>query len=371
MLYLDHAATSFPKPESVLAAMTHWYRELGVSSSRGSSHRCVEVAQIVQRARRGVGTLCGTGADRVAFTSGATEAINLFLRAFLRPFDAVLTTAFEHSSVARPLITLQRERNLRLTVLPPDADLALSKASVEAALLATKPRLFVFTHASNVTGALLDAAAFGQLARAGGATTLLDASQTAGLVPIHGIADAVAFSAHKSLQGPPGLGALCVRDGLDLAPQKQGGTGSSTALDEHPVDWPLAFEAGTPNTPAICGLAEALALLPAATQQKRYEAALAATLALESALRANPRIRVLTPSGARIPVLSFVHQDLEPADVGAVLDALDIHVRTGHHCAPWLHRHLGTETSGTTRLSPGPDVTADDIRRVSAALASA
>jgi selenocysteine lyase/cysteine desulfurase len=370
MLYLDHAATSYPKPESVLAAMTHWYRDLGVSSSRGSSHRCTEVAQLVQRARRGLATMCGVAASRVAFTSGATESINLFLRAFLRPGDAVLTTAFEHSSVARPLVALQRERALSLTVLPPDADGGIAPASVQRALLHARPRLFVFTHASNVTGALFDAAAFGELARAHGATTLLDASQTAGQVPIGGFTDAIALSAHKALLGPPGLGALCVREGLELEPQKQGGTGTSQALEMHPVEWPLAFEAGTPNTPAVCGLDAALGLLTPAHQRERYTAALLATLAFESELRENPRVRIITPTSVRIPVLSFVHADLDAADVGAILDALDIHVRTGHHCAPWLHRHLGTTAAGTVRVSPGPFVTADDIRRVSAALAS-
>src|SRR5262245_56954035 len=130
MLYLDHAATSFPKPAPVLAAMDRWFRELGVSAARGSSRHCLEVQQLVHRPRAGLGALVGLPAARVAFTSGATESLNLFLRAFLQPGDAVLTTAFEHSSVVRPLVQLARERDLHLQVLPPDADLGLSAASV-------------------------------------------------------------------------------------------------------------------------------------------------------------------------------------------------------------------------------------------------
>lgn len=364
MLYLDHAATSFPKPAAVLAAMAHWYQDLGVSAARGSSRRTSEVAAVVARARAGIARMCGHPSERTAFTSGATESSNLFLRAFLRPGDTVLTTAFEHASVARPLTALARQLSLRLVVLPPDADLGLSADTVARALQEVRPRLFAFTHASNVTGTLFDAAAFCALARRHGARTLLDVSQTAGHLPIAVGADAVAGSAHKALRGPPGLGFLTVADDLELAPQKQGGTGSSRALDEHPLAWPAAFEAGTPNTPAIFGLDAALALSPADDLGQ----ALAATAAFAAALAGDAHCRVLPAAPRGIPVLSFVHPQLEPAEVGAVLDQHDVHVRTGHHCAPWLHQHLGTEHAGTVRISPGPDVTADDIRRVSAAL---
>lgn len=368
MLYLDHAATSHPKPPEVLDAMQHWYRDVGVSAARGSSQRCAEAERTVQRARRATGALCGLPAGRVAFTSGATESINLFLRAFLQPGDLVLTTAFEHSSVARPLVALQRELPLRLRVLPPDADGGIDPATVGSALRESRPRLFVFTHASNVTGARFDAAAFCELARAAGATTLLDASQTAGHCAIDAGADAYAFSAHKALLGPPGLGVLAVRDGVDLRPAKQGGTGSSRALDEHPVDWPVAFEAGTPNTPAIFGLDAALRVLTSAVRAARATAALEATARLQDALSRVRGVRLVLPPGERVPVLSFVHDSLDPAEVAALFDQHDVHVRTGHHCAPWLHRWLGTEAAGTVRLSPGPELSEADTRAVSAAL---
>jgi cysteine desulfurase / selenocysteine lyase len=370
MLYLDHAATSFPKPQPVLDAIVHWYTELGVSSSRGSSHRCVETAQIVQRARAGIGRMCGVPAARVAFTSGATESINLFLRALLRTGDRVLTTAFEHSSVVRPLVQLERDRGIALSVLPADGGGGLDPAAVRTALQ-QRPRLLVFTHASNVTGAVLDAAAFCAEARARGTTTLLDVSQTAGHLPIDVGADAIAGSAHKALLGPPGLGFLAVRADLELAPQKQGGTGSSTALAEHPTEWPQAFEAGTPNTPAICGLDAALRWHAAHGAGVLLQRAVDAVAELASALAADPRCRLLPPPpGPRTPVLSFVRSDLDPAEVGAILDQHDIHVRTGHHCAPWIHPYLGTALAGTVRISPGADITASDIRQVSAVLAS-
>lgn len=371
MLYLDHAATSHPKPKEVLDAMQHWYVDVGVSAARGSSHRCTEAERVVQRARRATGALCGLPAARVAFTSGATESINLFLRGFLQPGDLVLTTAFEHSSVARPLVALSREVPIRLRVLPPDADGGLSPDTVARALRESEPRLFAFPHASNVTGVRFDAAAFCERARAVGAATLLDASQTAGLFALDVGADAVAFGAHKALLGPPGLGVLAVRDGIALRSAKQGGTGSSRALDEHPTEWPQAFEAGTPNTPAIYGLDAALRLATPAVRAARAQAMLDATQRLEDHLRRLAGVRLLPAPGDRAPVLSFVHDALDPAEIGALLDQHDVHVRTGHHCAPWIHRHFGTELAGTVRLSPGPELSEDDIRRVSAALVPA
>jgi cysteine desulfurase / selenocysteine lyase len=354
----------------VLDAVMRWHRDLGVSAARGSSSRCAEVAAGVERARSRMGALVGMRAERVAFTSGATESINLFLRASLEPGDLVLTTAFEHAAVARPLRELQRSRGIRVRVLPPDSDFGLSAESVKTAIEDSHPQLFAFSHASNVTGALFDADAFCEIARQHRVTTLLDASQTAGLLPIDVGADAVACSAHKALLAPPGLGILACDSRLELAPQKQGGTGSSTALEEHPTHWPMAFEAGTPNTPAILGLEAALTLLTKSEQQRRWSRALDAVLAIESRLTRDDRFTVCSPPGRRVPVLSFLRGDLDPAEQGAALDALDVHVRTGHHCSPWIHRFLDTEAMGTVRVSPGPEISADDIQRASEALES-
>lgn len=369
MIYLDQAATSFPKPPAVLAAVQRWFTESGVSADRGSSQRCAAVARTVQEARAGIGALVGLPAARVAFTSGATEAINLFLRALLRPGDRVLTTAFEHSSVARPLTALQRERGIEVRVLPPDRDGGLGPGTVAAALAAERPALFAFTHGSNVTGAVFDAPALCALARAHGARSFVDVSQTIGLLPVACGADAYSGSAHKALLAPPGLGFLAVAEHLSLPPQKQGGTGSSRALDEHPSAWPTAFEAGTPNTPAIVGLAAALRPGVAPSPAERLRGALAHADALTERLRGDPGVRLLLPPTAtRLPIVSFVAAAMDPAEIGAMLDAADVHARTGHHCAPWIHRHLGTERAGTVRLSPGHELSADDIRAVSAAL---
>jgi selenocysteine lyase/cysteine desulfurase len=369
MIYLDHAATSWPKPDVVVAAVQRWYHDLGVSADRGDSRRCSEVAREVGAARAGIGALVGMPAARVAFTSGATESLNLFLRAALCAGDTVVTTAFEHSSVVRPLRALQQERQLRICRIDPDTRMGLSTDAVEATLASARARLFVFTHASNVTGAVFDAAAFCELARAHGCLTLLDASQTAGYLDLRTGADAVAGSAHKALHGPPGLGFLAVREGLDLPPQKQGGTGSAVALERHPTAWPTAFEAGTPNTPAILGLAASLRWLAERTPARLLADALVRADELIEGLRTLGNLRlVLPPAGPRTPVFGLVPTDMDTAELGSLLDQHDVHVRTGFHCAPWIHAFLGTGATGTVRMSPGPGLTAADTRAVLASL---
>jgi selenocysteine lyase/cysteine desulfurase len=368
MIYLDHAATSWPKPGVVVDAVVRWYRELGVSADRGDSRRCSDVAREVGAARAALGALCGVPAARVAFTSGATESLNLCLRALLRPGDTVVTTAFEHSSVVRPLHALQRERNIRVLRIDPDARQALTTDAVAATLAGARARLFVFTHASNVTGAVFDAAAFCEIARRHDSLTLLDASQTAGLFDLRVGADAIAGSAHKALHGPPGLGFLALREGLDPPPQKQGGTGSAVALEEHPTKWPTAFEAGTPNSPAILGLAASLRWLAERTPERLLAAALSRTDELVDGLRASGFRLVLPPPGPRTAVFGIVPTAMDTAELGSLLDQHDIHVRTGFHCAPWIHAFLGTAAGGTVRISPGPELTAADTRAVLAAL---
>ena len=365
MIYLDHAATSWPKPEPVLEAMRCWYEELGVSAGRGDSERCAAVSRVVSETRRRLGERCGVTADHVSFTSGATESLNLFLRGVLRRGDRVLTTALEHSSVVRPLNALREQLALHVDVIAPGDDGQLGDA--EERLAAGDYRLFVFSHAGNVLGQVLPAAELCAVARANGCLSLVDASQTAGLISMDVGADAVAASAHKSLLGPPGLGFLAVRPGTPLQICKQGGTGSAHALDQHPETWPEAMEAGTPNTPAIFGLDAALRW-----REGQRADSLEAGLALVDQLRAalSTRAQLLGPAaGPRVPILSFTLPDLDPAEVGVVLAEAGVHVRTGFHCAPWLHAHLGTAASGTVRVSPGPFNTADDIDRLVEALA--
>ena len=369
MIYLDHAATSYPKPKAVLAAVQHWYEQVGVSAERGEGPRTREAQHVVQTARHGIGALTGHGGDRVAFCSGATEGLNLVLRALLQPGSKVLSTVYEHASVVRPLLALQQERAFVLHV-PQRNDAETSGTAappLEEVLIAQietlRPHTLVFTHASNVTGAVIDAARICKVARQHGTITVLDVSQTVGYLPIDVGADVIVGSGHKALHGPPGIGFVSIAAGIVLPPQKFGGTGSSVALEQHPQAWPQAFEAGTPNTPAIFGLLAALQWLSTEGSAELHHRAMQRIEQLASGLSELRNIRVFTPKTAiRTPVLSFVHDSYDPLEIGAILAASGMQARAGFHCAPWIHASLGTALAGTVRISTGPDTTDEDVR---------
>lgn len=373
LTYLDHAATSFPKPPEVLAAIQHWFTEVGVSPARGDGALCRAASAISNRTRTALARLCGVRKERLLFTSGATEAANLFLRGFLRDGDTVVASAAEHSAVARPLRGLQAEGRIQLHVVPVDEFGYMRRDRLHAALERHAPRLLAVNHASNVTGAVQDIASAGALARSHACTILVDASQSAGVLPLHDLpADVLFASAHKSLLGPPGLGFLALRDGVPLRPVKLGGTGSASAQDSPPEVWPGSFEAGTPNMPSIAGLGAALAWIEARGMAHLHRQGLEQIDSLRASLtqELGAGVRLLGPeSGPRIAVLSFTLRDLDPAEAGTMLDAAGVHVRTGFHCAPWIHGCIGTEAGGTIRVSPGPFVSAADIQRVVRALA--
>jgi len=355
MIYLDHAATSYPKPPAVRAAVDRWFDEVGVSADRGDGPQTRAAAAQVQRARSLLGELCGARAERVAFVSGATEGLNLVLRSLLAPGARVLTTCFEHSSVVRVLNALRAERALQVDVVVDDDALCerLQQGGVDVC---------VFTHASNVTGHVFDAARICAAARAGAATTVLDVSQSAGYLPLQVGAHVLVGSAHKALHGPPGLGFVAAADDVALTPQKQGGTGSSVALDEHPTGWPHVLEAGTPNTPAIFGLAAALQWLAEQTPAELLARSLRSLDRMRAGLDELADVRCFAATSAqRTPVLSFVHGRYDVLELGAVLAGAGVHARSGFHCAPWVHAHLGTEAAGTVRVSPGPETSDDDV----------
>jgi cysteine desulfurase / selenocysteine lyase len=366
-IYLDHAATSFPKPPAVLDAVGRWFREQGVSANRGDSQRCAEVAARVADVRARLGKMCGVPAHRVVFTSGATESLNLFLDGFLDHGDRYLTTSLEHSSLARPLRHLGERRALEGEVIPTDPEGRIEPRRFAAEMDRTPPRLVAFSHASNVLGTVLDARSICTDARQRGIITLLDASPTAGLLDLDVGADVVVGSAHKSLLAPPGLGFLAVREGVPLRVTRFGGTGSSVALDTQPETWPSAMESGTPNTPAILGLGAALDFI----DERGRDAILEAELGLIDQFRIELKGRATlhgTGDGPRIPVLSFNVQGFDAAEIGLLLDAAGIEVRTGFHCAPHLFENLPHTAGGTVRVSVGPFNSASDVRELTTAL---
>lgn len=360
MIYLDHAATSYPKPPAVLEAVGRWFREIGVSADRGDGPATAECVATVQRCREGLARRTGHRPERVAFCSGATEGLNLALRALVGEGCRVGTTWFEHSSVVRPLRALG-------AVIRRAGDVRELCQEVAAGGL----DVIVMTHASNVTGEVFDARSVAEVARRRGVPLVLDASQSAGYLPLDVGADVVVASAHKALHGPPGLGFVSVAQDLELAPQKHGGTGSSAALDRHPTEWPAAFEAGTPNTPALFGLDAALRWLDERGEATLLEQATTTLATLRGSLEGCPDVELTpAPDGSSVPVLSLRHARYDPVELGAILSSGGFHVRAGFHCAPWAHDALGMAAAGSVRVSTGPETRTEEIAALAAMLTS-
>ncbi len=374
MIYLDNAATSFPKPPQVAEAIADLLAHRAGNPGRSGHSLALAAQAVVSDTRRALASFFGAREpSRVAFALNATDAINTALWGLLRPGDRVVTTSLEHNAVARPLSALA-DRGVAVERVPCAPDGTLDPDDLSRALAAAPTRLVAMTHASNVCGAILPIREAARLAHAHGALLLVDAAQTAGVLPIDvaemGI-DLLAFPGHKGLLGPTGTGGLYVSPEVRLAPVRQGGTGTRSEEERHPEAMPEALEAGTVNTVGIAGLGAALRVVQGhgLARVQAHEAALAARLL--SGLREIPGVRVHGPADPRrqVAVISVTVEGWEPVDLGAALDsAFGIAVRPGLHCAPAAHRTLGTFPRGTVRLSPGLTTTEDDVDAALAAM---
>ncbi len=366
MIYLDNAATSFPKPERVIAAISRYCREIGANPGRASHRLAREASAVVGRTRRLLAALLG-GVDpsRLIFTPSTTVALNLAMKGLLRAGDHVLTSGMEHNSVLRPLHQLEK-RGIAHTRMPCSSEGLLDPADIRRHLR-PETRLIALVHASNVTGGLMPVAEVGTLARELGLVLLVDGAQTVGAVPVDPeqlSIDLLAGPGHKGLLGPMGTGFLYVRPGLDLDPLWEGGTGSSSESMEQPETWPDRFESGTLNAPGLAGLAEGIAEI-----QERGLAAIAAYKTrlmdmLFPALSELPGIILYGPANRRecVGTLSFNVEGVTSNEVAHILDsAYGIAVRPGLHCAPAAHHTIGSFPQGTVRVSVGPYNTAADI----------
>jgi cysteine desulfurase family protein len=369
MIYLDNAATSWPKAPGVAEAMSRFLLEEAGNPGRSGHRLARTAAERVESARRALARLLGVSPpERIVFTLNATDGLNLALKGLLRPGDHVITSSVEHNSVTRPLRALA-EQGVQVTKVPCFGD---GTVDVDALARAFRPntRLVVLTHASNVAGTLQPVAEVARLAHAAGALFLVDGAQTVGAVPFRVAdlgADLLAFSGHKGLLGPTGTGALYVGPGVDLRPTREGGTGTSSELDVQPSDLPHRLESGTPNTVGIAGLGAALEYLEHRGLEAIRAHEVALVRALREGLREVPGLRLYGPEDpARCAgAVSFTLPGLEPSEVAAILDAsFDVAVRPGLHCAPDAHRTLGTFPLGTVRLSVGPFNTLDEVRQV-------
>ena len=355
MIYLDNAATTYRKPQCVIDAVAAALAGMG-NAGRGVNEASLDASRLAYRTRVALSELFGGyGAANVAFTANSTEALNIAISGLFAPGDHVITTALEHNSVLRPLYRLQDE-GLELTILPADARGCICYDDFAKALQ-PHTKGIVCTHASNLIGNTLDIARIGALAAKHGLIFVVDASQTAGVLPIDMRSmhiDALCVTGHKSLMGPQGTGALLIREGLPVRPFKVGGTGIHTFDHHQPEEMPTRLEAGTLNMHSIAGLHAALGFL--------RETGIDAIHAKETALAKRffdgvsnaPDVTIygVFSTWDRAPIVTLNVADY---DSGAVADALlmdfGIQTRAGGHCAPLAHEALGTAKRGAVRFS--------------------
>jgi len=373
-IYLDNSATSFPKPESVYQAVDQAFRTLGANPGRGGHRMSLESARMVLDAREAAAALLDVDdAARIIFTSGATESLNLALFGSLQPGDRVVSTSMEHNAVIRPLRALA-DRGVQVAKVQADASGLVNVEEVRRACSEGQTRLIVMTHCSNVTGTVQPVEEIGAFCRDCGILLLVDAAQSAGLLPLSvrqaGI-DLLAVAGHKSLYGPPGTGLLYVAPGLQLNPLIYGGTGSLSHLEAQPDDLPERYESGTLNTPGIAGLLAGLRFVEAVGPEALRAKEQALLAQLVDGLNAISGVTVFGPQNISRHggAVSFNCATLDPAEIGFRLDhEYGIMVRVGLHCAPEAHRSIGTFPRGTVRVSPGYFNTADDIAKLLEAL---
>lgn len=359
MIYLDNAATTIHKPQTVIDAVTQAMRSLG-NAGRGATSGALDAARTIHGCRAKLARLLGCPrADHVCFTPNSTAALNTVINGVVRPGDRVVTTVLEHNSVLRPLNRLAAEQGVTVEHAGCDANGVLDYDELEQ-LVTPDTRAVVVTHASNVTGNSVDIARVAAMAHAAGALVIVDASQSAGAMHIDMQAmglDIVCFTGHKGLMGPQGTGGLAVAEGIDVAPWAMGGTGVHSFDALQPLEWPTRLEAGTLNGHGIAGLSAGLDFIEA---QGGVEAIAAHERSLAErfldGVREIPGIALYGAfdQPARSAIVSLNVGDIDSAEISdALMQGWGIATRPGAHCAPLMHRALGTERQGVVRFSFG------------------
>ena len=368
MIFLDNGATSFPKPEEVYRYMDYFYRNFGVNPGRSGYDLCMEAGLVVEETRKLLTEFFhGTDPNRLCFGYNSTDALNLVIFGLLRPGDHAITTTLEHNSVLRPLYHLSQQ-GVEVEHVPFDGRGFVDPAEIRKRFR-PNTRLVIVNHASNVIGTVQPVAAIGRLCREAGIPFAIDASQSAGKVPIDMEAqnlDVVVFTGHKSLLGPTGIGGLYVREGIEIRHTRAGGTGVRSAVRPHLDEYPYRLEYGTPNVLGIAGLKAGVTWV----RDKGVEAIHAEEMRLAGilleGLKAVPRVVPYCLDGLddHIAVLAFNVEGMDAADVGTMLDVdFGIACRTGLHCAPRVHEQLGTDKiHGAVRFGIGPFNTEEHIR---------
>ena len=370
MIYLDNAATTLRKPPCVIDAVVRAMTTLG-NSGRSAHEESLTASRIIYDAREAAAALFGCPrADHVAFTANSTEALNIAIGGLFSPGDHVISTDCEHNSVLRPLYRLE---GVDVSFVPADR-LGRVRYDDFAALIRPNTRAIVCTHASNLTGNLLDIGRIGRLAHERGLLFVVDASQTAGAAELdmeRQNIDVLCFTGHKSLMGPQGTGGLCVRPGVEIRPFKVGGTGVQTYLPQQPREYPTRLEAGTLNGHGIAGLMAAMDYIRSVGREtiRSHELALARRFYEGAANTPGVTVYGDFSSWDRAPIVTLNIRDYDSSQVSDVLSQdYGIATRAGAHCAPRLHRALGTVERGAVRFSFGWMNTEEDTDAALAAV---
>ena len=376
LIYLDNGATSYPKPDEVYTFMDSFYRNFGVNPGRSGYDLCMETGVVVDTTRKMLADLFnGDDPNRLCFSYNSTDALNLIIFGMLQPGDHAITTTLEHNSVLRPLYHQNKFNNVEVDYVPFYTNGFVDPAGIKQKIKANT-RLVIVNHASNVIGTVQPVAAIGRICREHEVAFAIDASQSAGKVPIdieqmH--IDVVAFTGHKSLLGPTGIGGLYVREGIEIRHTRAGGTGVRSAHRMHLDEYPYRLEYGTGNVVGIAGLHAGLKWI----QQKGLDQIHHQEMKLIRMLRDGlKKINEVLLYGQdeladHIAVLSFNIKGMEALNTGTLLDGeYNIACRTGLHCAPLVHEQLGTDKiGGTVRIGIGPFNTEEHIQTAIRAVA--
>lgn len=357
MIYLDNAATTLRKPEPVINAVVQAMKNMG-NSARGAYEDSLIAARTIFEARQAIAALFGCPrADHVAFSMNSTEALNIAINGVCNQGDHVITTDLEHNSVLRPLHRLEQNHKVQIDYITADRQGKIDYNSF-CKLLRPKTKVIITTHASNVTGNMLNIARIGTFAKAHNLLYIVDASQTAGSISIDMTAmgiDILCFTGHKGLMGPQGTGGLCVMPGTEIRPWNVGGTGVRTYQEDQPKEYPVRLEAGTLNGHGIAGLLAAVEFINEITPEQIHMHEMTLLARFYDSIKSISGVQVYGDFSAdRAPIVALNIRDYESTQVADELSQVyDIALRAGAHCAPRMHKALGTQEQGAVRFSFG------------------
>lgn len=368
MIYLDNAATSFPKPSKVYDEVVRCMKNYCSNPGRASHDMAIESSLKVMETRELISDLFNIDNPfNIIFTSNATEALNIGIKGILDKGDHVISTVIEHNSVLRPLKTMSKI-GVEVTLIACDKAGFINPLDIKDEIK-HNTKAIVINHASNVLGSVQDINTIGKIAKKYGVIFMVDASQSAGCIDIdvkRDNIDLLAFPGHKGLLGPQGTGGLYIGEGLNLKTIKEGGTGSSSNSMNQPIELPDKLESGTLNTPGIAGLCEGVKFIKKIGVANIYKEEM---LLIEHLLKELKKLSFVKIYGTKalnnnLAVLSFNIDGIDASRVGEELNEAGIAIRTGYHCAALIHKVIGTEYLGTIRVSPGCFNTSNDIEEL-------